>query len=160
MSDHSPNPRAAARGPVGSAVRSLLLLPLPPNGTRIVDMIVLALVVCLPILAMTLLGGAVVGLGLQAVGAPDALVAIPGLAGLGSGLVLGFLVLLRVYMRVPAAIRSWVTPDDQDGDERGGLAMPHDDPAANPSTLVARVAASDAAFAPDPPESRQRGDPS
>ena len=106
-----------------SAIRGLLLVPLTPEGARIIDIVILpigafvAFVVCIPIWVLSILAAAVVGSGLVAVGAPEEVRDVIGIVGIGGGIVLSFVALVRIYRRVPAGIRSWVTPDD----ERRGL---------------------------------------
>lgn len=98
-------------------LRRILQIPVTLDGLRLVDVIaipaaiVVALVVLLPTLIVSILLGLGPGLVLKALGAPDSIVSIPILGGIGLGLVLGFVVLLRLYRRVPAAIRLWFEPD-------------------------------------------------
>ena len=101
------------------AVRWLLLAPLTPEGARIIDIVILpigavvAFLVCIPIWILTILAAAAVGSALVALGAPEGVRDFVAVAGIGGGLVLSFVALLRIYRRVPAGIRSWVTPEDE-----------------------------------------------
>ena len=150
------------RTSVTAILRALLLTPIPTTTTRPIDMIILpvgivvAVVVCLPILAGTLLAGAVVGLGLETLGAPGAVTAVPGLVGLIGGLALGFIVLLRIYRRLPRRMRSWVIPEDEDPVGVAGVLPLGRDPDRDDGTLRDRVAAADATLAADDPPTAHR----
>ena len=77
--------RPARRHPAFAVVRSLLLIELPPNGTRPIDIVVLfigipiALVVGLPILVVTVVVALPLGFLLAEVGAPEAIRTLYGL---------------------------------------------------------------------------------
>ena len=133
------------------AIRRLLLVPISPEGARIVDILILpigavvAFFVCIPLWILTIAAGAIAGSTLVALGAPDWVGAICSFVGIGGGLALSFVVLLQIYRRVPAGIRSWVTPDDAVAD---GRTM--DDPEASDAdspSLEDRIGAADARLA-------------
>ena len=104
-----------------------------------------AIVVCIPILAVTIVAGAAVGPLLTVLGAPETILALPGLLGFFGGLALCFLALLRIYRRLPASIRAWVASEDEDKDARAPILGR--DPIAEAATLDDRLAATDARFA-------------
>jgi hypothetical protein len=112
--------RPSRRHPALVAVRSLLLVPLPPQGTRIIDIVFLfaaipvVLVLCLPILLVTIVSGMPIGFALSELGAPEALRTAYGLGVFVGGLVVCFFAVLLAYRRLPAAIRSLVGSDDED----------------------------------------------
>jgi len=109
------------------AARRLLLWRLPSSDLRIVDTFyilagfVVAVVVCLPILVVTTIGAYLVTLVLAAIGVnatvQGALILV---LGFGGGLVLGFLVLVRISRRVPGSVRALV--NDESGSESDGVA--------------------------------------
>ena len=136
-------------------IQQVLQAPVPGTDLRLIDMVVLpigmvvAMVVCLPILLGCTALGAAVALALEAIGAPSAVAAVPGLLGFGVGLVLSFVVLLRLYRRLPASIRALVTPDD-DEDRGTSLDGPPASSGSGPDTgrsLEERIAIADAALA-------------
>ncbi len=149
-----------------AAVRALLLVPLTPEGARIIDIVILpigaflAFVVCIPIWVLSILAAAVVGSGLVALGAPEAIRDFLGIVGIVGGLVLSFVALVRIYRRVPAGIRSWVTPDEERPAPRvshrrrtstAARNAPNDPEQLDAITapLEERLTAADAALAPD-----------
>jgi hypothetical protein len=150
------NGRVTRGNPPFAAIRWLLLLRLPPSGVRIVDVVVLflgipvAIVVCIPILAVTAIASIPIGSLLSALNAPAVVGAVFALVWFGGGLALCFVALLRIYRRLPAAMRAWVTPEDTDEEPP---AQPFDrDPDANAGTLTDRIAEVDATFAPRGPD--------
>lgn len=149
--DPTPRSTPPARRRTSGAIRRLLLLPLTPDGVRIVDIVVLpvgavvALFVCIPILIGAALAVVALGALLSAIGAPDAIRGLAGIVLFGGALVLCFVVLLRLYRRLPVGIRSWVTPADED-DDRGSPALGKD-PDADDATIAERIAVADATLA-------------
>ena len=163
---HQP-PEDHPRTPKGmkSAIRGLLLVPLTPEGARIIDIVILpigafvAFVVCIPIWVLSILATAAVGSGLVALGAPEGMRDFLGIVGIGGGLQLSFIALVRIYRRVPAGIRSWVTADEERQEARASAIEtdPHaarnapDNPEeidAITGTLEERLTAADAALGP------------
>jgi hypothetical protein len=112
--------RVTRRHPAVRAVRRLLLVPVDADGTRIIDVavilvgILVALCICLPILVVAVLVGIGVGVLLAEVGAPDAIRTAVGLGVVGLGLVLSFAVLVRLYRRLPTALRNLVADEERD----------------------------------------------
>lgn len=149
--DRTPRSNPPAHGRKRSAIRRLLLLPLPPNGVRIIDIVILpvgavvALLVCIPILIGSALAVVAVGALLSAVGAPEAIRGLAGIVLFGGALVLCFVVLLRLYRRLPVGIRSWITPADEDDDQ--GIPVLGKDPEADDATFAERIAVADATLA-------------
>jgi hypothetical protein len=153
------------RAPKGmkAAVRGLLLVPLTPEGARIIDIVILpigaivAFVVCIPIWVLSILAAAVVGSALVALGAPEEVRDTLGAVGIVGGLVLSFVALVRIYRRVPAGIRSWVTPDEErrprasaiENDLHAARNAPNEPEEldAITATLEERLTAADAALA-------------
>ena len=146
----APRPDPPARSRIKAAVRALLLVPLSPEGARIIDIVILpigafvAFFVCIPIWILTILAGAAVGSVLAALGAPEGIRSVFTFLGIGGGIVLSFVALLRIYRRLPAGIRGWVTPDDDDTPDVESTR----DPAADPFTVNQRVARLDASLTP------------
>ena len=141
------------------AIRQLLLVPISPEGARIIDIVVLpigavvAFFVCIPLWILTIAAGAIVGSTLVALGAPDVIGTICSILGIGGGLALSFVVLLRIYRRLPAGMRGWVTPDDEGEGPR--VSVPDRGFHAGAETAVAptlddRIAAADASLAAGP----------
>jgi len=139
--------------PVPSLLRRLLLTPLTETGVRIIDVVILpigavvAFFVCIPILIVTTLLGAVIGVALNGLGVPQTVSGLVGLAGFVGGLALGFVVLVRLYRRLPTRIRSWVTPKDAEPGEVASALPFGRDSAADAATLHRRIASADAALA-------------
>src|SRR4026207_1064208 len=108
----------ATRRRTTAALRGLLLPRVPTTDTRLIDIVVIpiggvvAFFVCIPILVVTTIAGWAVGRLRGGIGIPMAIAGLFGLAGFVGGLALGFIVLLRLYRRLPAGIRSWVTPEN------------------------------------------------
>jgi hypothetical protein len=156
--------RPARRHPALAALRSLLLIELPPHGTRPIDIVVLfigipiALVVCLPILVVTVIAALPLGFLLDEVGAPEVIRAAYGLGAFGVGLMLCFLVLRRLYRRVPPLVRRLISEPEVETEPRTPVLGP--DPDADPETFHDRVTAADAALADrrgNEPEDRDLG---
>ena len=144
--------RPPRRHPVVAAIRTILLVPLPPNDTRLIDILMIvvgvpvALVICLPILALTLLAGIPIGFALGELGVPDTIIGIVGLGVFAAGLGLCFFVLLKLSKRLPNAVRAFAFQEDEP--ESGSAPVLRRDPNADDGTLHARLAAADAALAP------------
>ena len=153
-----PSHRPSRLGRLAPAARSLLLFPIPTasGSIRLVDMVVLpvavvvAMIVCIPILTVTFVVAAGLGSLLESLGVPAGLAeGVTLVVGLGSGLVLGFLVMLRISRRLPASVRTFVYEEDAATAEPAPVAG--GDPAADATSLAERLTAADAALAPAPP---------
>jgi hypothetical protein len=134
-------------------LRRLLLLPLTTEGVRLIDLVivpigaVVAFFVCIPILIVTTLAGGVVGYLLDGLGVPYGISGLFGLAGFVGGLALAFVVLVRLYRRLPKRIRSWVIAEDEPS-VAGASALPFGrDPDADDATLHSRIANADTSLA-------------
>ena len=155
--DPTSSDRDVTAGHRPSLLRRMLLTPVPfaLTGARVVDLVILpvgavvAFFVCIPILILTTIVGAAIGVALDGLGVPQGISGLFGLGGFIGGLALGFVVLLRLYRRLPAALRSWVTPTTVASDP-GPTALPfRRDPDADVASLHTRIATADATLAVD-----------
>jgi hypothetical protein len=150
-----PNPAhdpPAGRRPMMAAVRWMLTVPLPPRGTRLIDMIVIfagipvAMILCIPIIVVTVLTAIPGGVALARLGVPEAVSTVYGLGYFVGSLAVAFVVLVAVYRRLPSTVRGLIAPDDELADTT--TATFDADVSADPSTLDRRLAAADAALGP------------
>ena len=81
-----------------------------------------------------------------------------GLAGFVGGLALGFIVLVRLYRRLPKRIRSWVTPEDEPTVTSASAMAFGRDPGADDATLRGRIATADAGLAATDAATADRAD--
>jgi hypothetical protein len=111
-------------------------------------LILAALVVCIPILLLTLLGALAVSLVLSALGVPDAIGGfVVFVFGFGGGLVLAFLALLWISRRLPDPVRGFLYGADEHARSISGVLTARD-PGHDSATLIDRVRAADATLAP------------
>jgi hypothetical protein len=154
MHENPLNVRPPRRQPPG-VVRRLLSVPITPEGTRIIDILAifvgipLAIVVCIPILIVTFVAAAGVGLLLGELGASDQVRGLVGILGLVGGLALCFLALLAIYRRLPAAMRGWIDSEVEEEPKEPTDPILDRVLTADPATFADRLASADAALAPD-----------
>ena len=146
--------RAPRRPGLASRIRRLLLVPLPPDGIRPVDMIALpigvivAFFVCIPIWIVTMLIAAVVASNLERLGLGDDLGRGVMIVGIVTGLALSAIVLVRIWRRVPSAIRAFVF-EEEAGAPREPAWIIQRDPRADTDSVADRLAAADATLVTD-----------
>ena len=149
--DHNLDTRAQA-GPARRAIRRVLAFPVNLDGATVGGTLALfiampvALVICLPILFAVAIVGVAAGALLSALGVPQSVSGLLGLAGFVGGLVLSFVVLVRLYRRLPGWIKGWLASVDEE--VASPPPAPRRDPRADPGTVDARLAAADATHAP------------
>lgn len=158
-----PDPRHDPRARPGlarTAIRRLLALPVNDQGITVSGTLALfiampvALVICLPILVVTTIVGVAAATLLSALGIPQSASGLLGFLGFIAGLALSFLVLVRLYRRLPTAIRAWIAREDEVEDHSAPVLDRYFDP--DVATLDDRIAAADAMLAP--PGSDDRAD--
>jgi hypothetical protein len=155
MDERPDDHRSRQRRPIG-VVGWILRAPITTTGVRVIDSIVLfvgvvvAVVVCIPILILTLAAAYVIAQVLSALGVPDAIGGVVIIVlGVGGGLVIGFFVLLRVSRGLPGRVRDILYEADQpEPDPVSETALGRHDPEEDRATFIDRVAAADAAIAP------------
>ncbi len=104
-------------------------------------------VVAFPIVIVTMLVGAGLAVLIWQLGAPDPLaVAVELVVGIGGGVALSFVVIVRIYRRLSPETRAVVF--DEDDGEADPVPSIERDPDADPTTLADRLAAVDTALAP------------
>lgn len=146
--------RGPRRPGLASTVRRLLLVRLPPDGIRPVDMIALpigvivAFFVCIPIWTVTMLVAAVVASNLERLGVGDDLGRGVMVLGIVIGLALSAIVLRRIWRRVPSAIRAFAF-EEEAGAPREAASIIQRDPRADTDTVADRLAAADATLVTD-----------
>jgi hypothetical protein len=107
------------------AVRWLVLLPLPPHGTRLMDIVILpigiaiALLVSIPILVIWAIFVLLLGTVLTPLGVSPSVMGYLAIALFVVALAVCFVVLLRVFRRLPGSLRRLVVGAEDPPEARG-----------------------------------------
>jgi hypothetical protein len=142
-----PTEREPADRPTPGGLERLVRTANLLADVRVALAIVVAVLVCFPILVLTTLGASVLSQVLAAIGLPPAAQGILILVvGLGGGLGIGFVVLLRILRRLPRRVRQIAFDPDE--------SPPPDERPAPMSS--AELAALDARLAGPPSGARER----
>jgi hypothetical protein len=123
--DMTADERPRRLGQLRRAVRWLVLLPLPPHGTRLIDLVILpigivvALCVCIPILIVWAIVVLLLGTVLTSLGVSPSVMGYLAIALFVVALAVCFVMLLRVLRRLPGPLRRLLV-GAEDPREAGG----------------------------------------